>query len=105
MTVEKGFRLAQQIIKILLYCSIGLMICSCSVSIMMGVVSAFFFNFLAVYFSVYVLSFAIIGLTTIAFYRIYIHDKIWANIRREVLLLFISMFSLSLFAMITNLEF
>ena len=104
MTVEKGFRLTQQIIKVLLFCSIGIMLVSSSLTMVLGTIPSFWFDLSAVYFSIFTLSFSIIGLTAIAFYRIYIHDKVWPTIRKEVLLLFLSVFSLSLLVIITNLS-
>ena len=104
MAIEKRFRLARQIIRILLFCSIGVMLVSCSLSIIVGNISAFWFNLSAVYFSIFSLTFSIVGLTTISFYRIYLHDKVWPNIRKEVLLLFLSVLSLSLLGLITNLS-
>lgn len=98
----KTFEGLRFFLRSLLYLSIGLLLICSFLTLLVGTVDNFAFNYFSIYISTFTLLFSILLLSGVALYKTIKNESSWAILKKEVILCMTTCFGLMLLGLITN---
>lgn len=100
--IEKNFDTIKFVMRIMLYISMCAITISCFLTLVTGVVDSYSINFFFTYITLFTSFFSLIIMTTISIYKKLKGELVWKCVKKEVILIALTIVSVLVLGLITN---